>query len=166
MVVTWILARVLRIYLLSFLRFWTLPIKWFSFLFWSILNDSDTENQQFTAVFLHLALETIPLSSQSAEPKPKSAESCICCTRNCNEHICFSQPRGSVRIRCCVGRRMASSVTAGGAQDLCCSSDHEYITWLLITVPLSPRSSGRAFRQEMYTRAYTSLESFLWSRRI
>ena len=36
--VTWILARVLCIYLLSVLSFWTLSIERFWFWFWSILN--------------------------------------------------------------------------------------------------------------------------------
>ena len=36
--VTWILAEYLHIYLLSFLRFWTLSIEQFWFLFWSALT--------------------------------------------------------------------------------------------------------------------------------
>ena len=56
---TWILARVLDIYLLSLSRFWTVSIEQFWFLFWSILNGvtPKTSNSRVNC------LKTIPFTA-------------------------------------------------------------------------------------------------------
>ena len=71
---TWILARPLYMYLLSFPRFWTLSIERFWFLFWSILNG--------------LPLKTSNRASSTSITVWRSSLSSNCITSPFKEPVC------------------------------------------------------------------------------